>query len=133
LLKAAGGSVKQVRTEGIVCLIHVSAADWTEPAQDAWSLRVRGGQRSSDGQTERYLHYGDWVAWAPTEQPEPYRRDRAAEVFADAIAAGRHCVGFALDPDWLPRDLVQAADYRLEMPVLTGKDVGLLAASLCGG
>ena len=132
-LKAAGSSVKQVGGEGIVCLIRAPAADWTRPARDAWSLWVRGGQRSCDGQTEHHLHYGEWVAWTPTEQPEPYQRGRAAEVFADAIAAGRHCVGFALDPDWLPRDLVQAADYRLEMPVLTGKDVGLLAASLCGG
>jgi cell division protease FtsH len=73
------------------------------------------------------------VAWAPTQQPRPHQREQAAETFADAIAAGCHCVGFAPDPDWLPADLVQAADHRLEMPLLTGADVALLAKSLCGG
>jgi SpoVK/Ycf46/Vps4 family AAA+-type ATPase len=59
--------------------------------------------------------------------------DRGNEEFAKAISEGRHCAGFTADLAWLPADLVQAADYTLELPRLTGADAAALARSLCGG
>jgi hypothetical protein len=39
-MEAAGSTVEQVGRENVVCLVHVPAADWTEPARDAWSSWV---------------------------------------------------------------------------------------------
>ncbi len=34
-MEAAGSTVEQAGRDGVVCLIRVPAADWTEPARDA--------------------------------------------------------------------------------------------------
>ena len=129
----AGTTVTAAGRDGAVCLVRVPATEWTQAAWDAWRVCARGGARSADGDTDRYWGDQDWVAWAPLKEPRKLEREDTAERFAEAVSEGRHCAGFAADPAWLPPDLVQAADHRLELPTLTGADVAALACSLCGG
>ncbi len=60
------------------------------------------------------------------------------EMIADALAEGRHCIGFAADVAWLPEDLVQVTVQRhrdvvervaamlLERGSLSGDEVAVL-------
>ena len=73
-----------------------------------------------------------WRAWAPGDPPSKASEREESERFAKAVAAGLHCAGFSTDADWLPPDMVQAADLRLTLPHLSPDDVGLLAGLLCG-
>lgn len=45
---------------------------------------------------------------------------------------GVQCLGIVADLSLLPADLVQAADYRLTLPPLTGADLAVVARRLCG-
>lgn len=48
------------------------------------------------------------------------------------VSRGQHCIGITADSSWVPSDLVQAADHRLVVSVMTGDDVADLATHLCG-
>ncbi len=101
-------------------------------ARDVWRDAARDGQEFRDGGTDRDWR-GKWVAWAPAEEQRAGTLADAAELFASAVAKGEHCAGFAAEAAWLPPDLVLAADNRLEVPVLTGRDVRAVARKVCGG
>jgi hypothetical protein len=136
-LHTAGTTMAQAARDGVVVIIALRAAVWTLPVYDHWQREARAGARPEDGFRTTYEPFYDpdaavWVSWAPTEPPSIDQFALGAEVFADAVAAGRHCVGMAADLTWLPQDLVHSADVCLTMPALTGADVGLLARMLCG-
>lgn len=128
-LSAAGVPLADAGDDGSVCLV-IAPPTWTEAVRDTWKAVARRGERFVDGAESRSWHGSSWVAWAPTE--EPSRRCREDTGFADALWRGRHVLGVASDPGWLPGDLVTAADHRLILPPLTGADVGAVAAGLCG-
>ena len=132
-LASAGITPKCAGRDGTVTLVTLPAPCWTSLARDAWRDMARGGQECRDGNQNRGYHGGGWVAWAPAGDYRGSSRDEAADMFATAVSHGRHCAGFATDTGWLPDDLVQCADTRLALPVLTGRDVGAIARRLCGG
>ena len=132
VLAEVGATVEDAGCDGAVCAVLVPSVVWIDVVRDEWQSYARRGDRYSDGVQGRVWREHRWVAWAPVEAPRPTQRCEGASTLADAIWRGLHCLGVAADLDWLPADLVQAADYRLVLPVLTGADLGLLARDLCG-
>ena len=130
-LEAVGVTIEDAGRDGAVCVVVVPAVGWTGIVRDEWQTHARGGKRCCDGLSDWLRCAGCWTAWAPTDAP---RRGQSAEwsaTLADAIWQGVHCFGVASDLDWLPGDLVQAADVRLHLVPLTGTDLSTLARNLC--
>lgn len=133
-LSAVGATMEDVGRDGAVCTVMVPAVAWAEAVRDAWKAFARGDDPYSEN-TGRFWTRDRWIAVAPG-MPTANRSvseisiDRD-ETFADAIWRGLHCAGFAVDLEWLPPDLVQAADYRLVLPPLSGADLRALASELC--
>lgn len=144
VLDAIGTTTKDAGRDGAVCAVLVPSVAWTEPTRDAWKSCARGGDSYSENVALSWTQ-DRWIAIAPTEAPArnlgpSNRRFDVGGRFkpdpdetADAIWRGLHCVGFAADISWLPPDLVQAADYRLTLPTLTGADLTVIARELCRG
>lgn len=130
-LTSAGVDVTVAGGNGAVCLIAVPNQCWVEIVVTAWRLMARDGRRPGSRSKSWHSTGGDWTYWSPDEAP---RRSQVedAEAFACAASMGQHCVGVAADVDWLPEDLVLAADHRLTLAALTGADVHELARTLCG-
>lgn len=131
-LEVAGTSAAEAGRDGTVCLVHLPDAVWTKIARDAWSYVVRNSGQADDGARDTYWESNRWLAWTPDNSQEGHEQRSGEEKFARSVAKGRHCTGFAADLSWLPNDMVQAADYRLEVPRLTAGDVAAVALELCG-
>jgi hypothetical protein len=131
--EAASTTLDVAALDGAVCIVTVPAVAWVEITCDAWRSHARAGQRYADGTCDRAWIDGDWYAWSPTEALRKQEVLNSAEVFSKAVSRGRHCIGFAAEPDWLPADLVQAADYRLTVPTPSAADVDAIVAKLCDG
>ncbi len=129
-LEAAGTSMAEAGRNGIVCLVS-APLPWTEIVRDTWKASARHGERYEDGPLGKQWGDERWYAWAPTELASQLQRQTA--FFAKAVWRGRHVLGVSSDLDWLPGDLVTAADHRLTLPPLTGTDVAKLAGELCPG
>ena len=128
----AGTSLEEVGGDGKVVVVIMPSAEWAEAASAEWSSSARNGDDSEEGLRERFWKRDAWVSWAPGEAPRLLDVKQASQAFHKAVSQGRHCAGFASDPTWLPPDLVQGADHRLILPTLTSRDVGIVAAELCG-
>lgn len=131
-LEAAATTFEEAGRDGAVCLVVLPDVSWMKVVRDEWRAQARSGERYRNGDRDRYEEDSEWVAWTPTEPPRAFDRNAAAEAFAALVSKGRHCVGLAADVDWLPPDLVQAADYRLTLPPLAAADVTRIANLLCG-
>ncbi len=131
-IRNAGAKVRQVGGDGVVCLIGLPSLDWGEVVRDEWGRRLRHGERQIDGGGQRDFHQRGWVGWLPQRRPEPSDRGWQEDTFARYVSQGLHCVGFATDPAWLPADLVEAADFRLTMPLPSGACSRSIAQTLCG-
>ena len=133
LLRALVAAGMTAGRDGTLCVVAVAAASWVVPARDELRARARGGKHHLAGNCgEAYDYEGTWIAWLLEEQPSAHDTRRAAESFAKFVANGRHCVGISPSPDWLPADLLVAADYRLELPPAKGADVAAVAEVLFG-
>ena len=132
-LDGAGVDLQDAARDGALVVILVPEPAWVEPALKEWKWWARRGQRCQQGGHQHSLAPHDWVAWSPMDAPSDVRLHSHAEGVAVAVAAGQHCVGFSATLDWLPADLVQAADHTLTLPGLTGADVADVARELCGG
>jgi cell division protease FtsH len=131
-LDAAGTSFEEAGRDGAVCFVVLPDSSWTKVVRDEWRAQARSGERYQDGDRDRHGDDGQWAAWMPEEPPRPSAWSDANETFAHSISQGRHCAGFAADIDWLPSDLVHAADHRLTLPTLTAGDVTRITNLLCG-
>lgn len=143
-LKAIGASFELVGRDGTVCSVLVPAqhspqcTGWAEIVREEWRVRARGGERCNDRGAGRFWtdlqtgHAGSrgWAAWVLDDTLD--RAVRGDDAFSKAVWKGVHCLGVAADLSLLPADLVQAADYRLTMPLLTGADLAMVARRLCG-
>lgn len=129
-LEAAGTSVAEAGRDGAVCLV-TAPIPWTEIVRETWKDFARRGERYEDGPQGRQWADERWSAWAPTEQPTKIQRQEPT--FVKAVWRGRHVLGVSSDLEWLPGDLVAAADCRLSLPPLNGSDVAGLASELCPG
>lgn len=130
---AANLHAANIGRDGVVCLIQVPAPGWTDPVRDEWRHHFRDGMRATEGEYLLDASGRGWVTWLPHKSPGAEVMAQSADTFASAIGGGRHCLGVAADLTWLPPDLVQTADYRLVLPLLTGIDVVAVAVALCGG
>jgi cell division protease FtsH len=126
----ANTSTAEAARDGAVCVV-VAPAAWIETTLEAWKYTARDGQRYEDGRAGR--SYGDalWYAWSATERPSKPQND--TESFASALWRGRHVFAVTSNLDWLPADLVAAADHRFALPQLTGADVDILVRKVCSG
>ena len=131
-LDAAGTDMDAASADGFVALVFVPSAAWTEVVRDEWRSWARGGERYQDGGNSRYYDGEGWAAWTAGEAPRASAEAASSEMFAQCVSRGRHCLGVAADPAWLPSDLVRAADHRLTLPTPTGADVAAVARELCG-
>jgi cell division protease FtsH len=131
-LEAAGTSYAEAGRDGAVCLVVLPEASWATIVRDEWREQARRGARYRDGDEYRDSDGDIWVAWVPQRSPRPAGEEIAADSFAKAISSGCHCIGIAAGVDWLPSDLVEAADHRLTLPQLTADDVTLIANRLGG-
>lgn len=146
-LAAIGASFEIVGRDGTVCSVLVPAhvqrssqcTGWAEIVREEWRIRARGGERCNDRggrrswtdpQTSRAGSPG-WAAWAPDDALDRALRDDD-DAFSKAVWKGVHCLGVAADLSLLPVDLVQAADYRLILPLLTRADLAAVTRRLCG-
>ena len=118
---------------GVVTVMVVPSVDWVDPVARAWREGVRPGQRYLNGLHGTDWYGGTWVCFEADEQDAGSGRNRSAETFANSIAKGLHCFGVTPDLDWLPRDMVAAADHTATLPLLSAADVRSLARRLCGG
>ncbi len=146
-LEAIGASFELVGRDGTVCSVLVPAhmqsssrcMGWAEIVREEWRVRARGGERCNDRGAGRFWtdprtgHAGSrgWAAWALDDTLERAVRGDD-DAFSKAVWKGVHCLGVAADLSLLPADLVQAADYRLILPLLTGADLAVVARRLCG-
>ena len=117
--------------DGVIAVIVVPTPDWTSVAGNVWRSQIRDedGWRNVN---EDFSRRREWFALAQDESPRQVELKRAAEKFADAVMEGQHCASFSPERTWLPGDILDCADYTIEVPVLTGEDVSALARDLCG-
>ena len=129
---AAGLACDEIGGNGSVALIIVLSPVWVEITCGAWRHWRRGGELWIDGMQGRHWEKSNWAVWLQDEKFPPFNLNAASDAFGLCVSRGQHCVGIANDPSCLPPDLVHAADHRLTLPTLTGKDVAILADHLCG-
>ena len=126
-----------IGSPGSVAVVRTPSADWTEVAGEAWAVLAHGGVQG------RVEGGGDWIdrsaAWTSFIRPDAASRhtrngiDTGEELLAKAMWNAKPAAGFSPEPEaLLPRDLVQGADFRLEMPFPDPEDVAAAALRLCG-
>lgn len=128
-----------VGAPGSLAVVRVPSPDWTELAPGAWGILVHGGAQFIDGDGNRYWNDDrPWVSFARNKPPKRFPPFADEEEIGDAAVGkamwrAKSVAGFSPDPDVLPRDLVVAADHRLEMAQPTPDDVHLAAQHLAQG
>jgi cell division protease FtsH len=130
-LTAATTDFEAAGRDGVIVLVYVTEQPWSRLALDEWQAKARNGQEHRDGYRENWYKAADWLTFSPTEPGRSHSLEAAADQFARAVAASRHCAAFTSDLSWLPSDIVLAADYHLRLPPLTGDDLMLVAGKIC--
>ena len=112
---------------GSVAIVHTPTAEWTEVARDAWKVLAHGGDEPKIEDCRWWDRSTAWVAFIRTEENgsvRPAKPHNGGEDLAEALWRGKAAGGFSPEPDeLLPRDLLQAADFRLVMGLPTPPDV----------
>ena len=112
---------------GSVAIVHTPTAEWTEVARDAWKILAHGGDEPKVENCRWWDRSTAWIAFVRAEEdgiPASATPRDGGEDLAEALWRGKAAGGFSPEPDeLLPRDLVQAADFRLEMGLPTPPDV----------
>ena len=131
-LEAAGVTVAEAGANGSVCTVLVPSQPWAELAREEWRFLARDGSIHQEGSHFRRGWERGWLAWLPDGLPGASARDQAAEAFASAVSLGMHCIGFAMDPTWLPADMFHAADHSLSLVPLDAAALSAVTAELTG-
>ena len=131
-LSAAGVASNEAGRDGTVCIVALPSSDWTEPVEDEWRDQLRSGYPALDGRRSHAWERSTWISWSPVDCPRPSEVRDASDAFIRSVSRGRHCIGFTAEPSWLPPDLLNAADHRLTLPLLTAAEVSELAFLLTG-
>jgi hypothetical protein len=131
-LSAGSATFDHAGRDGVIVLVQVPDVSWTTLVQTAWQVGARKDGKPEDGMRGRFWRDADWYSWAPVESHGGYAVQNGAELFAEAVAAGLHCVGFTSNLAWLPSDLILCADHHLKLLPLNGADVVAIAEGICG-
>jgi len=114
-------TLEDVARPGVITVVTVPTSEWVSSTCDAWISSVSG----KDGTTCLRNHHGSYarrsaetVIIANDRPPGKYDRENEDETVAEAMWRGQGLVGISSKTEWLPPDLVTAADYRLHMNAL---------------
>lgn len=113
-------SEEEVRRPGVVTVVTVPSPEWTMSASDAWRSSVAGKDTTSLLRNDRggYSRRSpETFVIANDKAPSKYDREDTDEKVAEAMWRGQRLVGISSNSDWLPSDLVTAADLWLRMDV----------------
>lgn len=125
-----------VGAPGSVAVVRTPNDEWTEIAVRAWTFVAHSGKTPKYEDSRWSERATDWIAFVRMENennPRAARSDHSGEDLADALWRGKAVCGFSPGPEeLLPRDLLQAADFRLVMGLPKPRDV-TEAAETCSG
>jgi len=130
------GSPPAIATASLT-VVRTPSVEWTELVRGAWGTLLHGGVEPAFGDVESWWSATIWVAMVAIDEPDEgtfSRAERASKTVAKALWQGVPLVGFSPAPErQLPRDLVLAADRRVETSGPLPCDIEQAARRLTGG
>ncbi len=134
MLASLDGVHPPIGSPGSMVLVRLPSVEWAELARKAWSDFLYNGVEGGEGDLGGAFWRGPWIAFVRSENGGQHRgrREDGDNAVADAMWTGLSVVGFSPDASWLPRDLVDFADHRLDFGPLTAADIAEAAYMLAG-
>lgn len=131
-IEDAGLTAESVTARGVVVLVTVPAQAWVPVLTTAWATRLVLDPKRVLSPRDRYRRFSDCdtkiVDASEAPRPSPREEDR----FEDWVWRGLNIVGIAGETSWLPKELVAAADIRLEVAPPAADLLRLVAARFAG-
>ena len=133
-LGASGLSEDAARSPGAVILVVVPSAEWVQPTRAAWVGRISGkaATRAAEGARDWPTVKGSTTMFTPTGVPDEWSTERCDEAFQHGLSHRTTMVGICSNLEWLPPDLVSAADHRLTVVPPKPETISQLARRLTG-
>lgn len=111
---------------GAIVIIRTPSKEWASVAEVAWGLLVDALISAPDGAAEASEQRRYFEAYQATEVP--FRAGRNGDEVSLSVGRGVSTVGISQDPErFLPPDLMDAADFVLDLGPPTPADVSAVA------